>query len=235
VGSSGFIGQSHLQHVLQEKDSGKLNETSQENRPLYLFGRTRRTHVRSGRSDFSRELTLVSDTAPSVATTARQHDVPHFKNVGEFLKAYKSGDLAVDAIILATPTQTHVTLAQSLAENGLSLLIEKPLSATGRDGKSLLALSKQDARSVYMVGHHRRHNAYVKAVKHVLDKKKLGDIVAVNGGESNHSDHYAVVLIAVIVWAMRKHDAYYDILWHTQIGVGGVVYKSWHSEVLLRC
>lgn len=173
MGSSGFIGQSHLQHVLQEKDS---------------------------------KLAALIDTAPSVATTARQHDVPHFKSVDAFLNAYKSGDLAVDAVILATPTQTHVTLAQSLEDSGLSLLIEKPLSATGRDGKILLALSKEDTKGVYMVGHHRRHNAHVKAVKHVLDKKKLGDIVAVNG-----------------VWAMRKHDAYYDIPWHTEIGAGGVI------------
>lgn len=176
----------------------------------------------------------MSDTAPSVATTARQHDVPHFKSVDAFLNAYKSGDLAVDAVILATPTQTHVTLAQSLEDSGLSLLIEKPLSATGRDGKILLALSKEDTKGVYMVGHHRRHNAHVKAVKHVLDKKKLGDIVAVNGGESKHSEHCAVALIIVIVWAMRKHDAYYDIPWHTEIGAGGVVWKSWYSAILLR-
>lgn len=164
----------------------------------------------------------MSDTAPSVATTAMQHDVPHFENVDEFLEAYKSGDLAVDAVILATPTQTHVALAQSFVGSGLSLLIEKPLSATGRDGKSLLALSKQDT-GVYMVGHHRRHNAYVKAIKDVLDKKKLGDIVAVNGGEFKDTDHCVIALIAVIVWAARKHDAYFDIPWHTQVGAGGVV------------
>ena len=168
-----------------------------------------------------------------MATTATQHDVPYFKNVDGFLEAYKSGNLAVDAVILATPTQTHVTLAQSFVGSGLSLLIEKPLSATGRDGKNLLALSKQDTRGVYMVGHHRRHNAYVKAIKDVLDKKKLGNIVAVNGGEFRDIDHYIIALIAVIVWAARKHDAYYDIPWHTQVGAGGVVWKSWRSAILL--
>lgn len=177
----------------------------------------------------------MSDTASSVATTASQHNVPHFKNVDEFLEASKSGDLAVDAVILATPTQTHITLAQSLVDSGLSLLIEKPLSGTGRDGRILLALSEQDTQGVYMVGHHRRHNAYVKAVKHVLDKKKLGDIVAVNGGKSKHLGHCTVALITVVVWAMRKHDGYYDIPWHTQIGAGGVVWKSWHSAVLFKC
>ena len=66
----------------------------------------------------------MSDNAPSVSTTAKQHNVPHFENIDEFLKAYKSGDLAVDAVILATPTQTHVTLARLFEDSGLSLLIE---------------------------------------------------------------------------------------------------------------
>jgi predicted dehydrogenase len=130
-----------------------------------------------------------------VATIARQHDVPHFKDVDELLRAHKLGDLAVDGVILATPTQTHVPLAQSFVGSGLSILIEKPLSATGADGKSLLAFSKQDTKGVYMVGHHRRHNAYVKAVKEVLDKKQLGDVVAVNGGELRHSIHSYIALI----------------------------------------
>jgi len=118
-----------------------------------------------------------------VAETAKQNNVPHFYGVEEFLTAYKSGTLAVDGVILATPTQTHVSLAQLFADSGLAVLIEKPLSATGKDGKVLLALSKQDSKGVYMVGHHRRHHAAVKAVKSVLDEEKLGNVVAVNGGE----------------------------------------------------
>lgn len=33
----------------------------------------------------------------------------------------------------------------------------------------------------------------------------------------------AITLTIVAVWAMRKHDGYYDIPWHTQVGAGGVV------------
>ena len=84
-----------------------------------------------------------------------------------------------------------------------------------------------------MVGHHRRHNSYVKAIKCTLEKKKTGEIVAVNGGESEHSDDYDAALMGAIVWAMPKHDAYYDIPWHTQIGAGGVVWKSWHTATLV--
>ena len=134
--------------------------------------------------DINNELIIASDTAPLVATIARKHGVPHFKNADGLLEAHNSGDLKVNAVILATPTQTHVSLAQLFADSGISLLIEKPLSGTGQDGKSLLALSKQDTKGVYLVGHHRRHNSYVKAVKDVLSNNKLGKVTAVNGGES---------------------------------------------------
>lgn len=106
----------------------------------------------------------------------------HFRDIGDFLKACRSGEVEADGLILATPTQTHVALTKLLEGSGLSVLIEKPLSATGDDGKDLLEVSNRDTKGVYMVGHHRRHNAYVKGIKDVLDKNKLGHIVAINGG-----------------------------------------------------
>ncbi|OAL20345.1 hypothetical protein AYO22_09057 [Fonsecaea multimorphosa] len=145
---------------------------------------------------------------------AAQHGVPAYESVENLLDAHKSGSLAVDAIILATPTQTHMALCQLFAGSGLALLIEKPLSTTGSDGKQMLSASKKDRSNVYMVGHHRRHNAYVRAVKDILEKEKLGRVVAVNG-----------------VWAMRKHDGYYDIPWHTQPGFGGVILTNAIHEI----
>lgn len=168
---------------------------------LNFFLRTCCNHVRPRHCEFKKRLylTLASDTAPSVAETAKRHGVPNFRDLDEFLKCYKSGSLAVDALILATPTPTHISLTQLVENSGLAVLIEKPLSATGRDGKALLALSKRDTQGVYMVGHHRRHNAYVKAVKHVLDEKKLGDIMAVNGGKP-----YYLALGTVVVLTGRN-------------------------------
>ncbi|KAK4503300.1 hypothetical protein PRZ48_006728 [Zasmidium cellare] len=126
---------------------------------------------------------IYRDTAPSLPSDAENYGVAHFSTIQECLDAYKSGELGFEAIIMATPTQTHVSMAQLFENSGLAVLIEKPLSTNGQDGKSLLALSNRDTQSVYMVGHHRRHSPYVKAVKQVMDSKKLGDIVAANGGE----------------------------------------------------
>lgn len=94
----------------------------------------------------------------------------------------------LDAVVLATPTQTHVSMAQLFEGSGLAVLIEKPLSTNGQDGKALLALSTRDDKTSYMVGHHRRHSPYVTAVKQAVDEDKLGKIMAVNGGEQSWTE-----------------------------------------------
>ena len=99
------------------------------------------------------------------------------------MSTLKTGGLHADAIILATPTHTHVELAKELIGSGLAVLIEKPLAVTGVEGRNLLKACLADQNGVYMVGHHRRHNCYVMAIKEVLDEKQLGTVVAVNGGE----------------------------------------------------
>jgi hypothetical protein len=116
---------------------------------------------------------------------ATQHGVPYFPDLEGFLDAYKSGDLEANAIILATPTHTHIPMAKVLVGSSLAVFIEKPLAPTGAEGRQFLEICKADARGVYMVGHHRRHNCYVRAIKDVLDRKDLGRVVAVNGGETN--------------------------------------------------
>ena len=70
MGSSGFIGQYHLQHVVQERDTGKLNKTIFEQARTKRSDRTRSTNVRYRETDFGERLILVSDTAPSVVDTA---------------------------------------------------------------------------------------------------------------------------------------------------------------------
>lgn len=110
--------------------------------------------------------------------------MPSFADLEGFLNAHKSGDVKADAIILATPTHTHIPMAKSLVGSGLTVLIEKPLAPTGDEGRKFLEICRADTRGTYMVGHHRRHNCYVKAVKDVLDKKELGRVVAINGGKT---------------------------------------------------
>ncbi|KAJ9614606.1 hypothetical protein H2200_002743 [Cladophialophora chaetospira] len=165
-----------------------------------------RAHLQHILDEKDAELAALIDTDPSIASTATQHGVPQFPDLEVFLNAYKAGDVAADAIILATPTHTHIAMANLLLDSKLSVLIEKPLASTGKEGRQFLESSREYTNGVYMVGHHRRHNCYVRAIKDVLDKGELGRVVAVNG-----------------VWAQRKSDRYFEIPWHQQAGSGGVL------------
>lgn len=97
-------------------------------------------------------------------------------------------------------------MAESLVGTGLTVLIEKPLAPTGDEGRRFLEICKADTKGTYMVGHHRRHNCYVRAIKDVLDKKELGRIVAVNGGKTICSECVAKSSIPD-VWLKSGHSA----------------------------
>ena len=117
-------------------------------------------------------------------------------------------------MILATPTHTHASLAKVIVNEGLSVLVEKPLASNSVEGRDLLRSYHSGKRGLIMVGHHRRHNSYAIAVRDAIKEGQLGTIVAVNG-----------------IWAMRKPKEYFAIPWRQQAGSGGVVLTNAIHEI----
>lgn len=69
----------------------------------------------------------------------------------------------VDAVALATPTSTHFEIASTLLENGIHLLIEKPIATTVEEGEGLVRLADKHGL-VLQVGHQERFNPAVLAI-----------------------------------------------------------------------
>ncbi len=78
----------------------------------------------------------------------------------------------VDAVTIATPTVTHLTLAKTFIQNRIAVLIEKPLAANVREGKKIVALAKQND-TVVAVGHSERCNPVVQAIKRLHIQPKF--------------------------------------------------------------
>ena len=76
---------------------------------------------------------------------------------------------AADAVILATPTVTHAELAVFYLEQGLDVLVEKPLAATLEEADALLAAARTEGRIV-AVGHVERHNPAIEAAMALLPR-----------------------------------------------------------------
>ena len=84
-------------------------------------------------------------------------------------------DDAVDAVIIGTPTDTHVALMLEAARAGRAVLCEKPIDLdTGRAVEATRTLAQLDAR--VMVAFNRRFDPSVIALRAAIDAGEIGDV-----------------------------------------------------------
>lgn len=81
---------------------------------------------------------------------------------------------AVDAVVIATPPSTHRTLALAAIQAGKHVLVEKPLAASLRDARSILAASRR-AGVVLMVGHTFAYHSGVRTLRDMVQDGTIGD------------------------------------------------------------
>ncbi len=70
----------------------------------------------------------------------------------------------VDAVTVATPTINHLEVAKLFIENGVAVLIEKPLAASAAQARKIVELAEKH-NVVVAVGHSERCNPVVQAMK----------------------------------------------------------------------
>lgn len=84
-------------------------------------------------------------------------------------------DPAVDAVIIATPTASHYSIAYEALNAGKHLFIEKPLTSNSVDALKLVNLANHLNRHL-MVGHVFLFNPGIQYIKKSLDDSLLGDL-----------------------------------------------------------
>lgn len=84
-------------------------------------------------------------------------------------------DERVDAVVLATPASTHVSLALAALEAGRDVLVEKPLAETSADAAKLRDVALDRGR-ILMVGHTFLYSPPVLRLKELVDAGDLGAI-----------------------------------------------------------
>lgn len=70
----------------------------------------------------------------------------------------------IDAVTISAPTMAHLELAKLFIENGVNVLIEKPLAVNTQQGQQIVDLGKKH-NVVVAVGHSERCNPVVQAMK----------------------------------------------------------------------
>ena len=78
-----------------------------------------------------------------------------------------------DAVIIANPTSLHLETAQTAAEKGCHLLLEKPISHT-MAGVEKLTKTVKERNSQVLVGFQFRYHPGLKSIRQALSQGKIG-------------------------------------------------------------
>jgi UDP-2-acetamido-3-amino-2,3-dideoxy-glucuronate N-acetyltransferase len=94
-----------------------------------------------------------------------------------FTRDYRDilSDPAIDAVAIATPSETHYRLGREALLAGKHLFVEKPLALSSREGQRLCALARERSRTL-MVGHLLMYHPAVIAMADLVRRGRIGKI-----------------------------------------------------------
>ncbi len=110
--------------------------------------------ARAGKIEFVGACDANSETAASVA---RDNEAASFNDWRELLDK-------VDAVSIATPTETHCDIACTFLEKGVSVLVEKPIALTLAEADKMIAAAEGSGAKL-MVGQLERFNPAMVALR----------------------------------------------------------------------
>lgn len=123
----------------------------------------------------------------------------------------------VDGVIVSSPNQFHAEQASCCIRAGIPVLVEKPITASVREGEDLVALVERYNAKV-LVGHHRAHSPLLARAREVIASGRLGRLVSVMGSAQFY-----------------KPRSYFEAgPWRTQPGGGPILINLIHEIGNLR-
>jgi predicted dehydrogenase len=78
----------------------------------------------------------------------------------------------VDAVSIATPTTLHAEIGEQFLNQGVGVLVEKPISHTLADADRLIRAAEAN-RCVLQVGHLERFNPAIQAVREIVNRPRF--------------------------------------------------------------
>ena len=121
-----------------------------------------------------------------------------------------------DAAIIASPTPLHPEHVRAAAARGWAVLIEKPVAGSLADADAVIETVKA-AGIASLVGHHRRHHQSVARLREIVHGGRIGQPV-----------------LASMIWAVKKPDAYFRGNWRSGGEGSPVMINAVHDIDLLR-
>jgi predicted dehydrogenase len=145
------------------------------------------------------ELRWICDADPA-RLTAMARRYPAAQTTRDYQELLSDPEL--EAIAIVTPVGTHFELAKAALLAGKHLLVEKPLTATGRDAEELsnLADSKQ---LTLMVDHTFIYTGAVRKMKEIVASGELGELLYFDSVRINLGLFQKDINV---LWDLAPHD-----------------------------
>jgi predicted dehydrogenase len=121
------------------------------------------------------------------------------------------GDPSVDAVVIATPPNTHYAIAKAALEAGKHVLVEKPLATNLADACELAAIARREG-CVLMPGHTFVYSPPVNAVRDLIQSGEVGDVHFVTSSRMNLGKY----TVDGVVCDLAPHDLSILLYWLEQ-------------------
>ena len=136
----------------------------------------------------------------SIKELEKKHPIKiDLKATNDFNNVLK--DKKVDAVIIATPPDTHYKIALKALEMDKHILLEKPMTLSFKESNDLFELANQKKKTL-MVGHLHYYNSHLTKLKSDIKKGLFGEIKWVSslyGSDSKRDD-------VSLEWDVLPHD-----------------------------
>ena len=128
-----------------------------------------------------RHLRLVRELLPNADIRVLRHQeceaIPEHAN-GCFSSLGQAIDFVPQVAVIANPATFHMSVAQPLAQAGVHLLVEKPLSAS-LEGVSQLLETCRDQGTVLLIGYNLRFLPSLQRFRDLLNENIIGRVLSV--------------------------------------------------------
>jgi predicted dehydrogenase len=111
-------------------------------------------------------------------------------------------DPAIEAVVIATPVNTHFALAQAALRAGKHVFVEKPMTETSEEGERLIDEAERRGLTL-MVDHTFVFTPAVQKINELLSENAIGDVYYYDSVRVNLGNFQCDVNV---VWDLAVHD-----------------------------
>ncbi|MEY3007299.1 MAG: hypothetical protein RI942_1641 [Pseudomonadota bacterium] len=143
------------------------------------LGNIAQQHIKNVLEGHVRHAKLTAICSRSESDYRRSLDVAHFTDYRELIA---SG--LCDAVVVATPTYSHLDVGAAVLDAGLHLMMEKPMGLSIAEGEELVARANRSGAVAALMLNQRADPLFLR-MREIVASGDLGDLIRINWTMTN--------------------------------------------------